>query len=87
MIETKRHSGELCRFLFGNRLAGPQRSCDTRVLAGMAELADAADSKSAEVHPSWGFDPPSRHQFLRLADHFALIADAPVVFFCESFHA
>ena len=20
------------------------------------------DSKSAEVHPSWGFDPPSRHQ-------------------------
>src|SRR5579884_2528305 len=30
-------------------------------LAGMAELADAADSKSAEVHPSWGFDPPSRH--------------------------
>ena len=30
--------------------------------AGMAELADAADSKSAEVHPSWGFDPPSRHQ-------------------------
>ena len=28
----------------------------------MAELADAADSKSAEVHPSWGFDPPSRHQ-------------------------
>ena len=30
--------------------------------AGMAELADAADSKSAEVHPSWGFDSPSRHQ-------------------------
>ena len=30
----------------------------------MAELADAADSKSAEVHPSWGFDPPSRHQYL-----------------------
>jgi hypothetical protein len=28
----------------------------------MAELADAADSKSAEVYPSWGFDPPSRHQ-------------------------
>ena len=27
----------------------------------MAELADAADSKSAEVYPSWGFDPPSRH--------------------------
>src|SRR5690348_1285445 len=34
--------------------------------AGMAELADAADSKSAEVHPSWGFDPPSRHQAFRL---------------------
>ena len=33
-----------------------------RTKAGMAELADAADSKSAEVHPSWGFDPPSRHQ-------------------------
>src|SRR5215831_18225805 len=29
--------------------------------AGMAELADAADSKSAEVHPSWGFNSPSRH--------------------------
>jgi hypothetical protein len=28
----------------------------------MAELADAADSKSAEVHPSWGFNSPSRHQ-------------------------
>ena len=32
----------------------------------MAELADAADSKSAEVHPSWGFDPPSRHHILLL---------------------
>ena len=30
--------------------------------AGMAELADAADSKSAEVYPSWGFNSPSRHQ-------------------------
>src|SRR5215813_10242020 len=30
----------------------------------MAELADAADSKSAEVHPSWGFNSPSRHQRL-----------------------
>jgi hypothetical protein len=28
----------------------------------MAKLADAADSKSAEVHPSWGFNSPSRHQ-------------------------
>src|SRR5262249_38940173 len=32
----------------------------------MAELADAADSKSAEVHPSWGFNSPSRHQRLPL---------------------
>src|SRR5437899_2649189 len=30
----------------------------------MAELADAADSKSAEVHPSWGFNSPSRHHRL-----------------------
>ena len=30
------------------------------VKAGMAELADAADSKSADGK-SWGFDPPSRH--------------------------
>src|SRR5437763_20595 len=35
-------------------------------LAGMAELADAAGSKSAEVHPSWGFDSPSRHQLCNL---------------------
>ena len=43
----------------------PRSSLDAAKLlktnAGMAELADAADSKSAEVHPSWGFDPPSRH--------------------------
>src|SRR5260370_17732519 len=39
-------------------------------LAGMAELADGADSKSAEVPPSWGFNSPSRHQF------------APVGFVC-----
>ncbi len=36
--------------------------CISRFRAGMAELADAADSKSAEGHPSWGFDSPSRHQ-------------------------
>ena len=29
--------------------------------AGMAELADAADSKSADLHWSWGFNSPSRH--------------------------
>src|SRR5437016_13660060 len=33
-------------------------------LGGMAELADAAGSKSAEVHPSWGFDSPSRLAFI-----------------------
>src|SRR5262250_1949425 len=46
--------------------------------AGMAELADAADSKSAEVHPSWGFNSPSRHHLssskhntgARLVDRF-----------------
>ena len=27
----------------------------------MAELADAADSKSADLHWSWGFNSPSRH--------------------------
>lgn len=41
----------------------------------MAELADAADSKSAEVHPSWGFDPPSRHQ--RINDLQLIVVDAP----------
>ena len=35
----------------------------------MAELADAADSKSAEVHPSWGFNSPSRHQLKSLWIH------------------
>ena len=29
-------------------------------------MADAADSKSAEDNPSWGFDPPLRHQILFL---------------------
>ena len=32
----------------------------------MAESADAADSKSAEVHPSWGFNSPSRHHIQNL---------------------
>ena len=45
--------------------------------AGMAELADAADSKSAEVHPSWGFDPPSRHQ-ARKRKYPALLKIDPV---------
>ena len=30
--------------------------------AGVAELADALDSKSSDGYPSWGFDPPLRHQ-------------------------
>ncbi len=25
-------------------------------------MEDAADSKSAEVYPSWGFESPLRHQ-------------------------
>ena len=32
----------------------------------MAELADAPDSKSGEVHPSCGFDPHSRYQNLKI---------------------
>ena len=28
----------------------------------MAELADAADSKSAAGHPAWGFNSPLQHQ-------------------------
>ena len=30
--------------------------------AGVAELADAADSKSAAGHPAWGFNSPLQHQ-------------------------
>src|SRR5271166_6054292 len=46
--------------------------------AGMAELADAADSKSAEVHPSWGFDPPSRHQVnSSRSNHFTALLQRP----------
>ena len=33
--------------------------------ARMAKLADAADLKSAEVYPSWGFKSPSGHQRAR----------------------
>ena len=32
------------------------------ILAGVAELADALDSKSSDGHPSWGFKSPLRHQ-------------------------
>ena len=41
--------------------------------AGMAELADAPDSKSGEVHSSCGFDPRSRHHSSQVAirTHFA----------------
>jgi hypothetical protein len=49
-----------------NSMSRPFRQGRTKMVridwAGMAELADAADSKSAEVHPSWGFNSPSRHQ-------------------------
>ena len=34
------------------------------VFAGVAELADAADSKSAAGHPAWGFNSPLQHQLL-----------------------
>ena len=33
----------------------------TRRQAGMAELADAADLKSADPKGLWGFESPSRH--------------------------
>ncbi len=32
--------------------------------AGVAELADAADSKSAAGHPAWGFNSPLQHQVI-----------------------
>ena len=35
-------------------------------LAGVAELADARDSKSRDLHWSCGFDPHLQHQFLIL---------------------
>jgi hypothetical protein len=36
--------------------------------AGMAKLADAADLKSAGPKGLWGFDSPSRHQSVPLAN-------------------
>ena len=59
-----------CTFLHSNKLQTLALFVNLRFLllysrAGMAELADAADSKSAEVHPSWGFNSPSRHQLIR----------------------
>ena len=105
---------------------------DNSIHAGMAELADAADSKSAGLRPlvvrlplpapfnsndakgDLGITPrfhwlrhrlkvplnaPDTHgesvdpiediwcQFLDLTNHFSLIADAPLVFVCESLHA
>ena len=53
----------------------------------MAELADAADSKSAEVHPSWGFNSPSRHHthprdqlsFSRYPIHRHIVVSLPQV--------
>ncbi len=33
--------------------------------ARMAKSADAADLKSAEVYPSWGFKSPSGHQIIK----------------------
>ena len=34
--------------------------------AGVAELADARDSKSRDLHWSWGFDPHLQHQGMLL---------------------
>ena len=45
----------------------------------MAELADAADSKSAEVHPSWGFNSPSRHQTNSYANNEVSPADSAML--------
>ena len=39
-----------------------------RGAAGVAELADAADSKSAAGHPAWGFNSPLQHQIPRPHD-------------------
>src|SRR5437016_11720673 len=39
-----------------------QESTWLSIEAGMAELADAADLKSAALKRSWGFESPSRHQ-------------------------
>jgi hypothetical protein len=46
-----------------------KRSCNKTAVsdrkereAGVAELADAADSKSAAGHPAWGFNSPLQHQ-------------------------
>ena len=33
----------------------------TKEVAEMAELGDAADSKSAVLKGAWGFESPSRH--------------------------
>src|SRR5271166_5208494 len=39
---------------------------------------DESDSKSAEVHPSWGFDPPSRHQVnSSRSNHFTALLQRP----------
>ena len=38
------------------------------VSAGVAELADARDSKSRQDNPWWGFDSPLRHQLKALPD-------------------
>src|SRR5450759_1755451 len=43
----------------------------------MAELADAADSKSAGAKASWGFDSPSRHQLNQKSKYDRQKAEAP----------
>ena len=40
--------------------------CKMEWLAGVAELADARDSKSRDLHWSCGFDPHLQHQYTRM---------------------
>jgi hypothetical protein len=52
--------------------------------AGVAELADALDSKSSDGHPSWGFKSPLRHQLETLLQvvqtfKFACRDSAPLI--------
>ena len=44
----------------------------------MAKLADALDSKSSEVHPSWGFDSPLRHHVFNDLQRFTDTVKSPI---------
>ncbi len=49
------------------QLSSNRVKCYILAQAEMAELVDALDSKSSEVHPSCGFDSRSRHKSTRLS--------------------